>query len=77
MAEGYFSDWLAKVESSSEGELLPPRRRAERRGIPAPSGDEAGIHLLLLVKTRYFARSHNIKLLRSLAEDSEPRLIEA
>jgi predicted nucleotidyltransferase/HEPN domain-containing protein len=31
----------------------------------------------LLVRTLYFPRSHNIKFLRSLAEDSEPRLIEA
>ncbi|MCJ2182406.1 HEPN domain-containing protein [Novosphingobium sp. 1949] len=30
----------------------------------------------LLVRTLYFPRSHNIKFLRSLAEDSEPRLIE-
>ena len=31
----------------------------------------------LLVRTHYFPRSHNIKFLRSLAEDKEPRLIEA
>ena len=31
----------------------------------------------LLVRTLYFPRSHNIKFLRSLAEDKEPRLIEA
>jgi len=31
----------------------------------------------LLVRTLYFPRSHNIKFLRSLAEDSEPQLIEA
>lgn len=31
----------------------------------------------LLVRTLYFPRSHNIKFLRSLAEDSEPSLIEA
>src|SRR3546814_11501113 len=31
----------------------------------------------LLVRTLYFPRSHNIKFLRSLAEDNEPRLIEA
>lgn len=30
----------------------------------------------LLVRTLYFPRSHNIKFLRSLAEDGEPRLIE-
>ncbi|WP_081873361.1 HEPN domain-containing protein [Sphingobium chlorophenolicum] len=31
----------------------------------------------LLVRTLYFPRSHNIKFLRSLAEDSKPQLIEA
>jgi len=31
----------------------------------------------LLVQTLYFPRSHNIKFLRSLAEDKEPRLIDA
>ncbi|HEX4693634.1 HEPN domain-containing protein [Sphingomonas sp.] len=31
----------------------------------------------LLVRTLYFPRSHNIKFLRSLAEDGEPRLIDA
>ncbi|MBA3897254.1 MAG: HEPN domain-containing protein, partial [Sphingomonadaceae bacterium] len=31
----------------------------------------------LLVQTLYFPRSHNIKFLRSLAEDEEPRLINA
>ena len=31
----------------------------------------------LLVRTLYFPRSHNIKFLRSLAEDKEPRLVEA
>ena len=31
----------------------------------------------LLVRTLYFPRSHNIKFLRSLSEDKEPRLVEA
>ena len=31
----------------------------------------------LLTSTFYFPRSHNIKFLRSLAEDKEPGLIEA
>ena len=31
----------------------------------------------LLANTFYFPRSHNIKFLRSLAEDREPRLVEA
>ncbi len=31
----------------------------------------------LLVRTHYVPRSHNLKFLRSLAEDKEPRLVEA
>lgn len=38
---------------------------------------EALYACFLLVRTLYFPRSHNIKFLRSLAEDKEPRLIEA
>lgn len=38
---------------------------------------EAAYACFLLVRTLYFPRSHNIKFLRSLAEDNEPRLIDA
>jgi HEPN domain-containing protein len=38
---------------------------------------ETAYACFLLVRTLYFPRSHNIKFLRSLAEDSEPQLIEA
>ena len=42
------------------------------------SGDRAVLYLcFLLVETLYFPRSHNIKFLRSLAEDKEPRLVDA
>ena len=38
---------------------------------------EAAYACFLLVHTFYFPRSHNIKFLRSLAEDVDKRLIEA
>ncbi|MAW99923.1 MAG: DNA-binding protein [Sphingomonas sp.] len=38
---------------------------------------ETAYACFLLVRTLYFPRSHNIKFLRSLAEDSEPRLVAA
>ncbi|HEY7810930.1 MAG TPA: nucleotidyltransferase and HEPN domain-containing protein [Allosphingosinicella sp.] len=38
---------------------------------------ETAYACFLLVRTLYSPRSHNIKFLRSLAEDNEPRLIEA
>ena len=45
--------------------------------LQSSSGDGAAYSCFLLVRTLYFPRSHNIKFLRSLAEDKEPRLIEA
>ncbi len=38
---------------------------------------ETAYACFLLIRTLYFPRSHNIKFLRSLAEDSEPRLVAA
>jgi HEPN domain-containing protein len=38
---------------------------------------ETAYAAFLLVRTHYFPRSHNIKFLRSLAEDKEHRLVEA
>lgn len=38
---------------------------------------ETAYACFLLVRTQYVPRSHNLKFLRSLAEDKEPRLIEA
>jgi uncharacterized protein len=38
---------------------------------------ETAYACFLLVRTLYFPRSHNLRFLRSVAEDKEPRLIEA
>jgi predicted nucleotidyltransferase/HEPN domain-containing protein len=38
---------------------------------------ETAYACFLLVRTQYVPRSHNLKFLRSLAEDKEPRLVEA
>jgi predicted nucleotidyltransferase len=38
---------------------------------------ETAYACFLLVHTLYFPRSHNIKFLRSLSEDKEPRLVDA
>jgi predicted nucleotidyltransferase/HEPN domain-containing protein len=78
MAEGYFRDWLAKVESGlklavfalDEGEF-------KDAAFLLHQATERAYACFLLVRTLYFPRSHNIKFLRSLAEDNEPRLIEA
>ena len=78
MASTYFQDWLAKVDSGiklaafalHEGEL-------KDAAFLLHQATERAYICFLLVRTLYFPRSHNIKFLRSLAEDSEPRLIEA
>jgi predicted nucleotidyltransferase/HEPN domain-containing protein len=38
---------------------------------------ETAYTCLLLVRTHYVPRSHNLKFLRSLAEDKEPRLVDS
>ncbi|AHE55603.1 hypothetical protein NX02_19720 [Sphingomonas sanxanigenens DSM 19645 = NX02] len=78
MASTYFQDWLAKIDSGiklasfalQEGEL-------KDAAFLLHQVTERAYICYLLVRTLYFPRSHNIKFLRSLAEDSEPRLIEA
>lgn len=78
MAQSYFGDWLAKIDSAlklatfaiTEGERLDAAFLLHQAAERAYIG-------FLLVRTHYFPRSHNIKFLRSLAEDKEPRLIAA
>jgi predicted nucleotidyltransferase/HEPN domain-containing protein len=78
MAQGYFDHWF-----ESAGRYLETGISHTSKGW----NNEAAFELhqaaerfyicFLLVRTLYFPRSHNIKFLRSLAEDKEPRLIEA
>ena len=78
MAKTYLADWLSKTDSaiklaafaSKEGEVRDAafllHQAAERAYI-----------CFLLVRTHYVPRSHNLKFLRSLAEDKEPRLVSS
>ncbi len=78
MAAAYLEDWLGKIDSAiklasfaqSEGVL-------KDAAFLLHQATERAYDCFLLVRTLYFPRSHNIKFLRSLAEDSEPRLIGA
>jgi uncharacterized protein len=78
MAQGYLREWLSKIDSAiklasfaqAEGEL-------KDAAFLLHQATERAYCCFLLVRTLYFPRSHNIKFLRSLAEDNEPRLIEA
>lgn len=83
MARGYHRDWVGKVERSLATAETQRMRGVEDLGwrkeavFTLHQATERAYVCFLLVRTLYFPRSHNIKFLRSLAEDNEPRLIEA
>lgn len=78
MASGYFADWLAKVDS---GIKLANYAIQEGENNDAAfllhQAAERAYTCFLLVRSHYVPRSHNLKFLRSLAEDRETRLVEA
>jgi predicted nucleotidyltransferase/HEPN domain-containing protein len=78
MADAYFVEWLDKVDTALMGaEFYIERGKLKDAAFTLHQATERAYICFLLVRTLYFPRSHNIKFLRSLAEDSEPRLIEA
>jgi predicted nucleotidyltransferase/HEPN domain-containing protein len=82
MAERYFEDeirsaanWLRMAElAAAEGSDKDWRNKAV---FNLHQATETAYACFLLVHTLYFPRSHNIKFLRSLSEDKEPRLVDA
>lgn len=83
MASAYFSKqlpavdrWL-KLADVSIAEGTADAEWARNAAFNLHQATETAYACFLLVRTLYFPRSHNIKFLRSLAEDSEPRLIDA
>ena len=78
MARAYFSEWLKKVDSSIKGaNFYIGEGELKDAAFTLHQATERAYICYLLIRTLYFPRSHNIKFLRSLAEDSEPRLIDA
>ena len=78
MAEGYFQDWVAKVDSAIKLALFAcDQGELKDSAFLLHQATERAYCCFLLVRTLYFPRSHNIKFLRSLAEDQEPRLVPA
>ncbi|WP_066659444.1 MULTISPECIES: HEPN domain-containing protein [unclassified Sphingomonas] len=78
MAGVYFGEWLRKVDSSIKGaNFYIGEQEFKDAAFTLHQAVERAYICFLLVRTLYFPRSHNIKFLRSLAEDNEPRLIEA
>ena len=78
MAKEYFQDWLAKVDDAIEiAEFCLEKAKWKDAAFTLHQATERAYICFLLVRTLYFPRSHNIKFLRSLSEDSEPKLIAA
>jgi len=83
MVTKYFADGLPAVDRSIEIASEQLARGNDDLGwrkdaaFTLHQATERAYACFLLVRTLYFPRSHNIKFLRSLAEDNDPRLIVA
>ncbi len=78
MAAAYYVDWLGKTDSALKGAAFYLEQGELRdAAFTLHQATERAYACYLLVCTFYFPRSHNIKFLRSLAEDKEARLIPA
>ena len=73
---GDINVWLETAGTQQENSSDPIRYR-RHSAFNLHQATEAAYACFLLVRTLYFPRSHNIKFLRSLSEDTEPRLISA
>jgi HEPN domain-containing protein len=68
--------WLETAGSQISSTVDPARYR-KHAAFNLHQAAETAYACALLVLTLYFPRSHNIKFLRSLAEQADARLIEA
>jgi HEPN domain-containing protein len=82
-AEGYFSAksgdigiWLETAERQISAAAENPHY-LKHAAFNLHQAAETAYACFLLVRTFHFPRSHNLKFLRSLAEDKDRRLIEA
>ena len=78
MASKYFDEWFGKVSDAIEiAEFCIGKGKWADAAFMLHQAAERAYTCFLLVRSQYVPRSHNLKFLRSLAEDKEPRLIEA
>ncbi|WP_312405668.1 nucleotidyltransferase and HEPN domain-containing protein [Brevundimonas sp.] len=78
MAQRYFDNWIPKIDEALAGaDFYAGRANYKDAAFLLHQATERAYIAFLLVHTFYFPRSHNIKFLRSLAEDVDKRLIEA
>lgn len=77
MAERYFAHWMPKIVDSLEiAQFCIAAGKRNDAAYNLHQAVERAYICFLLVHTFYFPRSHNIKFLRSLAEDVDKRLVE-
>lgn len=78
MAQEYFDEWFETARQFLvQGTEAIERGWDKNAAFLLHQATERLYICFLLVRTLYFPRSHNIKFLRSLAEDKEPRLVDA
>ncbi|HEX8300079.1 HEPN domain-containing protein [Sphingomonas sp.] len=78
MAQEYFDHWLGRIDSAINGaDFYRAAGEVNDAVFTLHQATERAYICYLLVWTLYFPRSHNIKFLRSLSEDKEPRLVDA
>jgi predicted nucleotidyltransferase/HEPN domain-containing protein len=78
MAQEYFDHWLPSADAFMRGANYARNDGdLNKAAFDLHQATERLYICFLLVRTLYFPRSHNIKFLRSLAEDKESRLVDA
>lgn len=78
MAAEYGKSWIKKIDDAIEiAQFCLSTNKKNDAAFSFHQATERAYICFLLVRTMYFPRSHNIKFLRSLAEDIEARLISA
>lgn len=81
LASKYFEGKLGDIDvwletaSSHQNRTDDPTRYRRHAAFNLHQAAETAYTCFLLVRTHYVPRSHNLKFLRSLAEDKEPRLV--
>jgi uncharacterized protein len=76
MSLGYFDVWFEKIDHSLKiARFCLDEGQINDAAFNLHQAVERAYTCYLLSRVHYVARSHNIKFLRSLAEDKEPRLI--
>ena len=78
MASGYFGVWFEKIDHSLKiARFCLDEGQINDAAFNLHQAVERAYTCYLLSRVQYVPRSHNIKFLRSLAEDKEPQLIDS